>query len=365
MVENSIIDVLSFYFHKTPVVTIAVLLTLVTIIISLGLFVYILLFRIKSFFNEKKRKKNYNLWSQQLFAFLDADSSSSDLKFNIRNKDIDMFIEFLFYYLENIKGEDAKKIRGIFKGMGLLDRELEFLTHSKNLWRRSLAAFRLGQVKAPEAKEALIESLSDESDLVSYTASAALMKIGDRESIGKILGILLAQEDLSGELFAEIILGYGSDVVSEVSQALSIYNELPRSRTKIIDFLGHYRRVEIAPFLISLLTTSENAEEKIHVIKALGNLIEPKSFPALVSCLKNSNPTIRSQAAKALGYFKDEAAFDELAELLSDKDWWCRYHAALAIFKTGESGKLFLKKLYKETKDPFARDVIQQLMVVS
>lgn len=289
----------------------------------------------------------------------------SDFTKLIKKKDTDMFIEFLFYFLENIKGDDAKRIRRIFKGLGLIERELYYLLNSKQEWRRALAAHRLGQIKTKDAKKELIQALTDKSDLVSYTAAAALMKIGDRNSIGEILAILLTKETLSGELFAEVILGYGKGVVSEISETLSIYNQLPRSRTKIIDFLDYFKRVEIAPFLIKLLETSKNDEEKIHVIKALGNLTDIESFPALVKCLNSSNSTIKSQAAKALGNFKEESAFESLSELLDDKDWWCRYHAAMAICKTGESGKNYLEKLFNKKTDPFAKDIIKQVLTES
>ncbi|QPJ64347.1 MAG: HEAT repeat domain-containing protein [Candidatus Nitrohelix vancouverensis] len=364
MTENPLLVFVSFYFNKAPVVTIAVILTLSTLATAVGFFFYIIYVRVKSDFYENRKKKNFDLWSVQLFQYLSEELPDAQFDMVVKNKDLEMFIEFLFYYLENIRGGDAKKIRNIFREQGLLDRELEQLRDSSDYFRRALAAYRLGQIRADEAKKDLAEALSDENDLVSYAASTALMKMGDSKSVGKILAILLAKENLSGEMFAEILLGYGKGVVAEISESLAIYNELPRSRTKILDFLGHYRRVEVAPFLTQLLETSNSDEERIHVIKALGNLVEIGSFPALVRCLKNHNPTIRSQAAKALGNFKDETAFEALAGLLGDQDWWCRFHAATAIFKTGRSGEDYLRKLFKETEDPFTRDVIRQLVNV-
>lgn len=326
---------------------------------------YIIFFRLRIDHLEKRKNKNFDLWNEKLFPYLDNTLAITELTKLVKKRDIDTFIEFLFGYLEGIKGSDAEKIRHIFREMKLVDRERYFLLKSNKEWRRALAAYRLGQIRARETEEELIQALSDKSDLVSYAASSALMKIGERKSIAKILTILLAKETLSGELFAEIILGYGKGVVSEIAQALTIYFDLPRSRTKIIDFLGYFKRVEIAPFLIKLLETTKSDEEKIHVIKALGNLTAIDSFPALVRCLKSPNPTIKSQAAKALGSFKDESAFPVLSELLEDRDWWCRYHAATAIFKTGVAGEVYLKKLSAKTTDSFARDIIKQVVAVT
>jgi hypothetical protein len=362
MADNSLIPYFFFNFHQNPTVTIAVTMTLIIIAITVWFLIYIIFRRINFYFLEKRKKKNSDLWSENLFNYLERKIYISDFAKLIKKKETDMFIEFLFYFLENIKGDDAKRIGRLFKGLGLLERELNFLVNSKHDWRRALAAYRLGQIRTKNAKKELIQALTDKSDLVSYTAAAALMKIGDRDSIGEILAILLSKDGLSGELFAEILLGYGKGVVAELSETLSIYNQLPRSRTKIIDFLGYFKRVEIAPFLIKLLETSTNNEEKIHVIKALGNLTDIESFPALVKCLDNSNLTIKSQAAKALGNFKEESAFGPLSELLDDKDWWCRYHAALSIYKTGESGKIYLKELFEKKTDPFAKDVIKQVI---
>jgi hypothetical protein len=364
MNEHPIVTFSLFYFNKTPLVTLTVVLTLFIIIAAILLFIYIVYIRIKLTLLRKRKEKNFNFWSEKLFLYLDQQSLISGLDIKVAQRDIDMFIEFLFYYLNNIKGDDAEKVRSIFRDLNFVDREIDLLSNSSSYWKRALAAYRLGQMKAVEAKSELGQSLHDKNDLVVSAAAGALMKIGDKDSIGKVLVVLLNKENLSGELFAEILLGYGKGVAVEISESISIYNDLPKSRTKIIDFLSYYRRIEIVPFLMKLLETTTDEEEKIHVIKALGNITAIQAFPLLVRYLRSSNPTIKSQAAKSLGYFKEESAFDALSELLEDKDWWCRYHAAMAIFKTGESGREYLKSLLKKTDDPFAKDVIRQMVNV-
>ena len=176
----------------------------------------------------------------------------------------------------------------------------------------------------------------------------------------KALSAILEDEDLAGELLDEIIHQYQNNEFIDLDKILSKKEKSypVSSRIKMIDYIGHIKRVEGAPVLIDRLRKSKNDEETISVIKALGNLEVRESMPLLLDYLKSGHPVIRAQAAKALGPLKDERTVKPISRLLEDKDWWCRFHAASSIGQMGEAGKECLQSFLKNTKDPFAKDII-------
>jgi len=197
-----------------------------------------------------------------------------------------------------------------------------------------------------------------------FRTEKGLALINRLKNSKKALSIILEDEDLAGELLDEIIHRYQNNESIDLDKILSKKEKKypMSSRIKMIDYIGYIKRVEGAPVLVDLLMKSENAEETISLIKALGNLEAEESMSQLLDCLESDHPVVRAQAAKALGVFKDERTAKHLSRLLEDKDWWCRFHSASSISQMGEAGKEFLQNFLKNTKDSFAKDIIVQFL---
>ncbi|MCH7500256.1 MAG: HEAT repeat domain-containing protein, partial [Nitrospinae bacterium] len=178
----------------------------------------------------------------------------------------------------------------------------------------------------------------------------------------KAIRILLDDENLPDEVFEEILLKYKNPEELEHLLSQKVEKFPAASMSKIFDYIGYLNRLEGVPILIDLLGKSKNDEQTIRLIKALGNLGSEEAFPLLVDFLKSGHPVIRAQSAKALGTLKDETTMEPLSKLLEDKDYWCRYYAASSIFQMGEKGEEFLKNFCNHTQDPFARDMITQIL---
>ncbi len=244
-----------------------------------------------------------------------------------------------------------------------MEEELHTLEHSIFGWKRALAAHRLGLVKAIEAKDALLKALLDKDDVVILNAAAALLKMRDHNLIKEVLGILLKNQLLTEQLFAEILFASGDPNAIEILAETEIDGFSLPSRIKVIDFMGFStNKAEGVPKLIYMLKNSQNDEETIHLIKALGNMASEESILILIDQLKSEHPVIRSQAASALGALKDERTIMPLSPLLEDPDWFCRHHAASAIYRIGESGKRFLRGILTQTEDPYAKDIINHFL---
>lgn len=425
------------HFQEYPITSILIFSVFILIGITVFLFFYVIYLRLKINRYQKLKASKFIIWEQNLLPLILDEANISTLLKTIKKSEYEMFGEFITPYLNDTKGDSLDRMINILREIGVARRERHKLRHSTSTWRRALAVQRLGAFKDFHNIEALVNALHDKDITVALNAAGALLKMGDRQLLKKVISFLLKSERITEELFAEVLLKFERSINLEtflsqkidkypIPSRLKITNlikhvtrtesgaklinrlkfskkavsiiledqdlagelideiilaykkngsidlekilnkkelEFPvSSRIKMIDFIGYINRVEGIPVLIDILKKSKNNEEIISVIKALGNLEAEDSSPLLFDRLKSKHPVIRAQAAKALGVFKDERAAKPISRLLEDKDWWCRYHAASAIYQMGEAGKECLQNFLNITKDPYAKGIITQFL---
>ncbi len=349
-------------FLEKPVLALAILSVFLLIAVTLFLLIYIIFTHIKFGIREKRKNQRFKEWEHRLFPLMEQEISFTEFQKIVTPDDHENFWEFISPYLRDTRGDYFSKFVDVLRKMGMLDRERHLLLHAPQDWRRSIAAHRLGIAKAAEATEDLMEAIQDKNTTVLLNAAAALMRLGNKKILKDVIVFLLKMEALSEELFSEVIVGYGEPINRDTLEELNLLSYPSRARLKIIDFIGYFKIIEGATLLISLLKHSQDKEEKIHIIKALGHLGVEEAIPVLKDNLKDENPIIRAQAVKALGSLKDPNIIKPIASLIEDRDWWCRYYAASSLFEMGEAGRKCLNDLHGKTEDPFAKDIIDQFL---
>ena len=362
LIEEQNLILFGKFFHEYPVITTSILSIFLLTVTTISLFFYVIILRFKSNIYQSKKSRKFVLWERALLPLIDGEVEIPALAKTIKEKDCELFGEFLSPYLKDAKGDYFDRLCIMFREVGLLKRERYQLNHSIYDWRRALAAQRLGEIKPVEAVEELINALEHPKTDVYLNAAKALLKIEDPYLAKKAILTLLKKDNLTEGLFVEVLLSYGKPLNLEILLDSDLGKTTIFSRLKIIDYIGYFKILEGIPILIEFLKENTDQEETIHLIKALGNLEAIESRPYFIDFLKNENPVIRAQAAKALGELKDDRDINYLSKLLNDNNWWCRYHSTSSIYQMGEYGKKFLH-MYKETsKDSFARDMITQFL---
>ena len=426
------------HFQEYPVTSSLIMSVFLLIGLTVFLFLYVIYLRIKfnRYLNSKTR--NFAIWEQDILPLiLDGEDISSLVK-NIKKKDYDLFGEFITPYLNDLKGDSLTRMINILRELGVVKRERYQLKHSHSTWRRALAVQRLGAFKDAHNVKDLVKALHDKEITIALNAAGALLKMSDRQLLKKVINVLLHNELVTEELFAEVLLKFERSINLEtfLSQEIDKYPIPARykiinllqpivntesgetlikrlnntkkaigiimededlaeelleeiilqcqsgkqpidlekilgkkeneysvfSRIKMIDFIGYIKRVEGIPVLIDILKKSNNDEETISAIKALGNLEAEESIPLLLKHLDSKHPVIRAQSAKALGALNYESAAEPISRLLEDRDWWCRFHAASSISQMGEVGRKCLEKFFESTQDPYAKGIITQFL---
>lgn len=181
--------------------------------------------------------------------------------------------------------------------------------HDENVAVRLVAATVLGEVKAPEAVNALTEALRDpyrtgtDADphyLVREAAARALEAIGNSDAKRAISEYALRRTDLQ-TLIRE--LKDGKDPLSrrEAAQALGT--------------LGNTRTVE--PLTAGL--QDQDSGVRVWSAWALGEIGDLRALDPLIAALKDESDWVRSNAVRALGALGDARAVGPLIDALEPR----------------------------------------------
>lgn len=199
--------------------------------------------------------------------------------------------------LDQVNTENKQQREYVIAALGTL-KVVEAITPisgvlaAKNLQRRYVAAWALGEIGASDTVPALISALSDENSEVRRYATRALIKL-NKVAVLPLLEYL-GQAKGEGAAAALRALGDIADV-----RALDV-------------LLAHAR-----------------GEQRAEAFLALGKLRDPRAESALIAGLKDPDSLVRMNAAMALGPLGGKAAADALAKTLEDdihvvREWSAR-----------------------------------------
>ena len=196
---------------------------------------------------------------------------------------------------------------------------------------RSLAAFRMGKYKAPQAKTALPGLLKDKQPVVRQRAAVGLALLG--EPVKPLLPLLRQSvSDDEAEVRAAGLQTLGSsgdqDSVALAMKALG-------------DKEVEVRRVAVA---------------------ALEDLKNPKATPALAKAVADADGEIAKAAALSLANLNAPESTAALKKLAADQKHPTRVWIAVALHRVGEAGTAVrFKELLDDDDDAVRRQAVQTL----
>lgn len=387
------------HFQEYPTTSALILSIFLLIGITGFLFLYVIYLRIKFNRYQKLKARKFAIWEENLLPLIFEDTDISVLIKTIKKSEYELFGEFITPYLKDTKGNSLTKIIDILQEIGVAERERRHLKNSNSAWRRALAVQRLGILKDPNITKDLTKALHDKDISVALNAAGALLKLRDRPLMKKVVSILLQNELVTEELFAEVLLKFERSIDLETLLAQEIDKYPAPSRFKIINLIDPLIRTESGQNLIKRLENSKKAisiiledevlaeelleeiilqcknNESVDLDKVLnkkekefpasartkmidfiGYLNRVEGVPALIDLLKNSkNNEETISLIKALGHLEAEESMPLLLNQLESKHPVIRAQAAKALgaFKEERTAKPISRLL--EDKDWWCR----------
>ncbi len=204
------------------------------------------------------------------------------------------------------------------------------LRHSNPVVRRACAK-TLTLIADPNALDSLLEAfLNDEDTVVRGSSVAALAKLG-KAAVPSLLNVLAAPEQ------TETAKGHAAWALA---------------------FIGTDAKEQLYAAI-----ASDSTEVRGAVVGAVANIAETdpeeKAFHLLINALKDSDVTVRSEAAAALGKLAYQPAVPRLVVLLNHSEAESRKAAAIALMKVGDPATLDSLKvaLDAESEETVARAI--------
>lgn len=251
------------HFQEYPVITVLIFCVLLVIGVTVFLFIWVIHLRLKLNRYQKLKARKFAVWEQNLFPLIIDGADISTIIKTIKRSEYELFGEFITPYLNDTKGDSLTRMVGILREIGVAERERRKLKHSNSTRRRALAVQRLGVFRDPNNIKDLVKALHDKEIPVVLNAAGALLKMGDPRLLKKVASILLQNELITEELFAEALLKFEEsiDLESLLTQKIDRYPMF--SRFKIINLIKQITRAESGPNLINRLKNSKKVVSSI------------------------------------------------------------------------------------------------------
>jgi len=186
---------------------------------------------------------------------------------------------------------------------------------------RGFAAVALGETKSARMVEPLTLALTDEKQFVRWKCTQALGMLGHRECVS---GLVLAVKDRDQHV-----------------------------RAAAVQALGEIRSNDAVDDLVRAFA-DEHWLVRLNVRNAMLEIGDPATG-RLIEALRDENPTVRWQAAWALGRIKSENALAPLVKALEDSNWMVRDQAAVSLVKADSENTRGLLVAASKNKAAYVR----------
>ncbi|MGM0502737.1 MAG: HEAT repeat domain-containing protein, partial [Bacillota bacterium] len=228
-------------------------------------------------------------------------------------------------------------------------------------WKKSEAAYALGNLGATSASDALLDTLESENSDLRYQSALALAKIEGTKHLKRIINKLLELNFYPEDVILRLVEVIEEDIYSimaELTTAEEVQKKIIALRSlglqqdyRVLKWIKEYITVEDEKLVTACLTTAYQ----------LGDVGEQEYFDLLITIKSNDSSLVRAKLAQVLEKFRSQKSRNVLKELMTDSQWQVRYNAAQSLLAHGEQGLLTLSRQLHNS-DSFAQDMAWQTL---
>jgi HEAT repeat protein len=197
--------------------------------------------------------------------------------------------------------------------------------------------------------------------------------IDPRKAVPELIPLLMIRADWPASRVANMLQIAGADLISDqiANAALkcAVAETEPNSHAsgkpainnsaRLVGYLELAHNVAALPAARAIAASSHDPEVLAACLRLLNSA---EDLPVVRECLSHEDSRVRVQAAVTLGRLGEDDDEERLVPLLSDREWWVRYRAAQALSLLPHMREPKLKTIQAAQSDPFARDILAQVM---
>ena len=151
---------------------------------------------------------------------------------------------------------------------------------------------------------------------------------GEKKALGRVVELFSDENEETSSSFFEFMVETGEPAVKPLIEALAICkNRESLNLMRALGEIGDPRAI----YALAVKLRDKDPQVRGEAALALGKIRHPKAVKVLVRALKDKSFVVRRNAARALGEIRSRKAVDALIKALGDKDWQVRSAAAWAL----------------------------------
>ncbi len=323
---------------------------IISILFSILLIAFILLFRIFDIRKKYEIMKFYKTWHP---IFNNINSSIPTILPKVKKSNHFHLLKMFNKNYEKTYLISQTNLLTIANHLALENITKEMLNYNNSIYK-IVAIKTIGYLQIEKFSSKLDDLIEHENIIITLIAIQSLIKISPK-NLDKLISLLIAKEECH---INKVIL-----ILSNVDKEI-----LTKSMKNIIAKTS----IELLPRLIKLFDLIDkhdaNEEAKKILLKyqeieivstAILFLSEEKEKNFLFSFVKHESWIIRMQAIKALSSMLLIEDIKNISKLLLDSSWWVRYHTAYAIVSIKSITSDYLDNLEEVLGDKFAIDALK------
>ena len=336
--------------------------TLLLLVISFLLFMYIIIMRIR-FEHEKYYKEKFRTkWRPIIFKWMNNESVDIP-KLSYKNR---ILMMQLWYSIRaHIHDESAGLLNEFAILAGLENTISSILTYrnlndeNKKIGLQLLAVHVATAINTEPVIIALTRAAASSNFRVSVAATCGLVYLNYEHAELAVISTLIRYKHWARYVAFQISKAGGAKILHLIGDQLdNLPGEQARNLIALVELSDDK---SLLPFLVKRLHRTGDSEEQAIIIRALARIGEPLYKREIVPFLKSKVSFLRTQAAAAMGSLGSKDDLHRLYPLLSDPEWWVRYRVTQSILKIQPLTEDSLNELRSNITDQFGRDMLNHV----
>jgi len=306
----------------------------------------------------RRRIACFKAWEEALPEYLYQMKPLEEAFGTISARDLAFFRAFLLRYRSTLGGEDRRRLRALYHGLGL-DAGLPLrLRHSKAVVRAQ-AALEVETYDCRDLLGPVAGLLEDGKPFVAFSAARTLARLQSSAHMPGVFAWALRQEDYQQDRILELLEDFGPELLRWIESTTPAENDAAIWRFYALLAAG-LRDDMALPTLIRLLGRP-GIEVQAAALRALGALGDLSVWEHIRPFFAAEAPPLRLHAARAAGNLGQLLAMDELVAILEDPVYEVRREAGIALTSLGNPGLEVLRWVAADLNaDRFARDMAME-----
>jgi len=334
--------------------------------LTLLLLVLVLLMRCALLRRRRRRTRLLTVWQPILVKAVE--NPTSDVP-RLARRDLPEFLLLWNHLHESLLDESKNNLNQIANALSIGSSALRML-HRRNLRRRLVAIATLGQLGERAAWDELLSITERGKARVSLAAARALVMIDAPKAVPQLIPLLLTRTDWPPSRVAAMLQVAGAEAISSPIADAAIKSAReekldgkPKAGVNIPARMVRYLELAYNESALPASRTIARLSSDPEVLAACLRLLESaEDLPIIRENIGHEDWRVRVQAASALGRIGEDEDEQRLVPLLSDTEWWVRYRGAQALSRLPSIDQARLKTIQAGQADPFARDILTQVM---